>query len=302
MAVDFERAHERLLESPGVVLLLGALDTGKTTFGVELARRSVAAGISTAIVDADIVQSTVGPPTTVGLKFCDQIADQIAEMTRESLREADGLAFVGSLIPKGHLLPLVTSTSKLVTKAREAGIEMVIVDTTSLVSGLYGQSLKFFKMDLVRPDFVVAFGRGGELEPLVGMAQRFTPADVMELGVSPEVVVRSVEERMSSREEQFAAYFATGTSRWRVRPTVFMPSLPPEFDLALLEGLVVGMEDGKGNCVGIGVLEYEAAEDILRMVSPVTEGVRGLRLGSIRMETSGRSRGPVDLRQLFGSE
>jgi hypothetical protein len=38
------------------------------------------------------------------------------------------------------------------------------------------------------------------------------------------------------------------------------------------------------------------------MVSPVTEGVRGLRLGSIRMEPSGRSRGPVDLRQLFGSE
>jgi polynucleotide 5'-kinase involved in rRNA processing len=298
MAVDFERAHERLLESPGVVLLLGALDTGKTTFGVELARRSVAAGISTAIVDADIVQSSVGPPTTVGLKFF----HQMAEMTRESLREADGLGFVGSLIPKGHLLPLVTSTSKLVTKAREAGTEMVIVDTTSLVSGLYGQSLKFFKMDLVRPDFVVAFGRGGELEPLVGMAQRFTPADVMELGVSRDVVVRSVEERMASREEQFAAYFATGTSRWRVRPTVFMPSLPPEFDLALLEGLVVGMEDGKGNCVGIGVLEYEATEDILRMVSPVTEGVRGLRLGSIRMETSGRSRGPVDLRQLFGSE
>jgi polynucleotide 5'-kinase involved in rRNA processing len=87
-----------------------------------------------------------------------------------------------------------------------------------------------------------------------------------------------------------------------VKPTVFMPTLPPEFDLALLEGLVVGMDDGKGACVGIGVLEYDATEDILRMVSPVTEGVRGLRLGSLRIDISGRSRGPVDLRQLFGSE
>ena len=298
MAVDFERAYERLLESPGVVLLLGALDTGKTTFGIELARRAVEARIPAAIVDADIVQSTVGPPTTVGLKFCNEATD----MSREALREADALGFVGSLIPKGHLLPLVTSTAKLVARAREAGSELVMVDTTSLVSGLYGQSLKFFKMDLVEPDFVVAFERGGELEPLVGMAQRFTPAEVMELGVSANAVSRSVEERMSFREQQFAAYFATGTSRWRVRPTVFMPSLPPEFDLALLDGLVVGMENGKGDCVGIGVLEYEASEDILRMVSPVTEGVRGLRLGSIRMEPSGRSRGPVDLRQLFGSE
>jgi polynucleotide 5'-kinase involved in rRNA processing len=298
MAVDFERAYERLLESPGVVLLLGALDTGKTTFGIELARRAVEARIPTAIVDADIVQSTVGPPTTVGLKYCNQGTD----MGREALREADGLGFVGSLMPKGHLLPLIASTAKLVARSRVAGNSLVVVDTTSLVSGLYGQSLKFFKMDLVQPDFVVAFERGGELEPLVGMAQRFTPAEVMELGVSANAVSRSVEERMSFREQQFAAYFATGTSRWRVRPTVFMPSLPPEFDLALLDGLVVGMEDGKGNCVGIGVLEYETAEDILRMVSPVTEGVRGLRLGSIRMEPSGRSLGPVDLRQLFGSE
>ena len=38
------------------------------------------------------------------------------------------------------------------------------------------------------------------------------------------------------------------------------------------------------------------------MISPVTEGVKGLRLGSVRVDTSGRSRGPVDLRHLFGTE
>ncbi len=182
------------------------------------------------------------------------------------------------------------------------GCSLIVVDTTSLVSGIYGQTLKHFKMDLIAPQFVVAFERGGELEPVVGIAQRFTPAEVLELDVSPAVVSRSVDERMAFREEQFAAYFATGSSRWRVKPTVFMPTLPPEFDLALLDGLLVGMEDGKGACVGIGVLEFEPATEILRMVSPITEGVKGLRLGSIRIDTSGRSRGPVDLRQLLGSE
>ena len=80
------------------------------------------------------------------------------------------------------------------------------------------------------------------------------------MDVSANVVPRSVDERMTFREEQFAAYFADGTSRWRVKPTVFMPTLPPEFDLALLDGLVVGMEDGAGTCVGIGVLEYDATK------------------------------------------
>jgi polynucleotide 5'-kinase involved in rRNA processing len=298
MTLGIEKAYEKLLASPGVVLLLGDIDTGKTTFGIELIKRALRANIPTAFVDADIVQSTVGPPTTVGLRLCSSITD----LSRENLRTADSLGFVGSLVPKGHLLPLTTSTAKLARKARELGCRLIVIDTTSLVSGIYGQSLKFFKMDLVSPDFVVAFERGGELEPIVGLAQRFTPAEVLELSVLPEVRARTVEERMSFREEQFAAYFATGSSRWRVKPTVFMPTLPPEFDLALLDSLVVGMEDGKGTCVGIGVLDYDADEDILRMVSPVTEGVRGLRLGSVRIDTTGRSRGPVDLRQLFGSE
>jgi polynucleotide 5'-hydroxyl-kinase GRC3/NOL9 len=292
-----EEAYERILANPGVVFLLGAIDTGKTTFGIELARRATAAGIETAIVDADIGQSIVGPPTTIGLKV-----GGFGDFSPRSLRQSDSLSFVGSIAPRGHMLPLVTGTAKLTQRAKDSGARMIIVDTTGFVAGLSGQGLKYYKMDVLAPDFVVGFERGGELEPIIGVAQRFTPAEVIEIEVGPEVVVRSVDERMTFREEKFAAYFAEGGSRWRVKPTVFMPTLPPEFDLALLDALVVGMEDGKGTCVGIGVLEYDAREDILRMVSPVAEGVRGLRLGSIRIDTSGRSRGPVDLKQLFQTE
>jgi polynucleotide 5'-kinase involved in rRNA processing len=298
MKIDYGQAFDRLLDNPGVVMLVGDIDAGKTTFGIELARRATERGIPTAIVDADIVQSTVGPPTTVGLKLCGGLPN----FDRISLRVPDAMGFVGSLVPKGHLLPLVTNTAKLVDKAREAGCRMIVVDTTSLVSGIYGQTLKFFKMDLVRPDVIVALERGGELEPVLGIAQRFTPAEVVEVEVPSEAVMRTVDERISFREEQFGAYFTDHASRWKVKPTVFMPTLPPDFDLALLDGLVVGMEDGKGSCVGIGVLEHDPGEDILRMISPVTEGVKGLRLGSVRIDVSGRSRGPVDLRHLFGSE
>ena len=298
MTVELESVYERLLAAPGVTFLLGGIDSGKTTFGTELARRAVEAGISTAIVDADTVQSTVGPPTTVGMKKI----GSTEELSREGLRRADALGFVGSLVPKGHLLPLVTNAAKLAARAKREGASLVVVDTTSLISGIYGQSLNFFAMDLIHPDYVVGFERGGELEPVIGIAQRFTPAEVFEVDVSANVVPRTVDDRMTFREEQFAAYFADGSSRWRVKPTVFMPTLPPEFDLALLDDLVVGMEDGAGTCVGIGVLEYDATEDILRMISPVTEGVKGLRLGSVRVDTSGRSRGPVDLRHLFGTE
>ncbi|MFN2389988.1 MAG: Clp1/GlmU family protein [Actinomycetota bacterium] len=297
MTITTEEAYERLLGEPGVVFLLGGIDSGKTTFALELARRAVDAGIGVALVDADIAQSTIGPPTTVGLKLF-RGPDPVAPAPAG----ADALGFVGSLSPKGHLLGLVVNTGKLVSRARKEEVPLILVDTGGLVSGIYAQGLKYYKMDLVQPDYIAAFERGGELEPLVGVAQRFTSAEVLQVEVPRGVMPRTIEERVTLREERFAAYFAGGVSRWRVKPTVFMPTLPVGFDLALLDHLVVGMEDGSGSCVGIGVLEYDAGEDFLRMVSPVSEGVRGLRLGSIRIDIDGRSRGPVDLRHLFGSE
>lgn len=298
MGADHQQTFERLVRDPGVVFLLGGIDTGKTSFGLELIRQGIDAGLRCALIDSDIQSSTVGPPTTIGLKFCNEAAD----LEADNLARPDALAFVGSVTPRAHVLPLVTGTVKLVARARREGYRLVVVDTTGLVSGLYGQTLKYFKLDLVHPDYVVAFERGGELEPMVGIAQRFTPAEVIEVDVDPRVESRTVDERIILRERRFASYFSTGVSRWRVRPTVFMPTLPPEFDLALLDGLVVGMENGEGECLGIGVLEFDASEDFLRMVSPVTEGVKGLRLGSIKMDIDGRSRGPVDLRHLFQTE
>ncbi len=93
--MEHEAAYERLLSNPGIVFLLGGIDTGKTTFGVELAARATAAGIPSAIVDADIGQSTVGPPTTVGLKLC----RGMSAVTPDTVRAADALSFVGSITP-----------------------------------------------------------------------------------------------------------------------------------------------------------------------------------------------------------
>ena len=157
MDSDVEKVHERMLESPGVVFLLGAINTGKSTFAMDLLTKAKERGIAAALVDADIEQSTVGPPTTVGLK----LISGMEEIGRETLRAADALAFVGSLNPREHLLPLVMATAKLVDQAREAGCSLIVVDSTGFVAGVYGQTLKFFKMDALRPDFVVAFERGG---------------------------------------------------------------------------------------------------------------------------------------------
>jgi hypothetical protein len=73
-------------------------------------------------------------------------------------------------------------------------------------------------------------------------------------------------------------------------------------DLADVARLVTRTLAGLQRSMDGPVLSSMIKRAILRMVSPVTEWVKGIRLGSIRIDTAGRSRGPVDLRQLLGSE
>ena len=294
--VSSEQIVEQLLSSKGTVVLLGGIDTGKTSFGLNLAEAARSGGVEVAYIDADIGQSSIGPPTCVGLKFC----SSLEAVTPELVSTADEIGFVGNTSPEGHLLPVVTATSRLVDHARAAGVELIIVDTSGFISGVQAQILKYFKLELIKPDSVVGFQRGEELEPILGVIRRFMPVEVIALRVERAIVERTVEERLGSREDRFAAYFQPPLSRWRLRTSVFMPTIPPETDLSRLDGLVVGLEDGKGKCTGIGLLEFDSTEKVLRMVSPVSESAAGLRLGSIRISIEGKKLGSVTIRELFG--
>jgi polynucleotide 5'-kinase involved in rRNA processing len=293
----YEEVIEKALARRGVVMLLGGLDTGKSTLARRIAGRAIDDGLVAALLDADVGQSTVGPPTTVGLKLCRDRAD----LDPEALARADHLAFVGATSPQGHLLPLVTGSRLLLDRAREASADLLVVDTTGLVSGVYGQVLKFHKIGVLQPDVVIGLARGGELEPLLGVIRRFYAAEVVALGVHPEVAPTSVEQRAAGREESMRRYLAEPLQRWRVKPTVFMPALPALFDLSVLDHLVVGLSDGKGRCIGVGYLEYLTGDGALRLISPVAEAPKALILGSVRLEDGFRAR-RVDLKNLFGSD
>src|SRR5882724_8235066 len=57
----------RALPAGGVALLVGATDRGKTTFAAMAAAILAGELSKVAVVDADIGQSEIGPPGTVGM-------------------------------------------------------------------------------------------------------------------------------------------------------------------------------------------------------------------------------------------
>ena len=293
--------HEALVDEAArtkhTVLLIGGLDTGKSTLSRALLGAALAAGRPSALLDADVGQKSVGPPGTVSLRILRGPED----LEPEALAVADAMSFVGSTSPEGHLLPIVTGVSTLHEQAKQLGADFVVVDSSGLVSGIYGQILKYHKVEMLRPDLVVGLQRGEELLPVLGVIQRFFATEVVPLGVHPGVVPTTVDQRAENREQAMRSYFGDELHRFRVKPTVFMPALPPLFDLANLHRLLVGLSDGAGATTGIGYLEHASDEEVLRLISPVAAGPKALRLGSVRLEESYRAR-RVDLRNLFGSE
>jgi polynucleotide 5'-hydroxyl-kinase GRC3/NOL9 len=280
------------------VALIGGLDTGKTTLSAMMIRAALEVGRTAAYLDADLGQKAVGPPTTIGMKLIASPQD----LEPERLVRADACYFVGATSPQGNLLPVVTGVARLLTLAREhMGADFVVLDTSGMVSGVYGQLLKYHKLELVRPDVVVGLQRGEELDPLLGIVRRFFKTEVVVMGVHPGVVPTTVEQRAANRESAMRRYFGELPSRWRVKPTVFMPALPAFFDLAQLDRLVVGLADGEGGYLGIGYLEHSGEEGILRLISPVADAPKALRLGSVRLDEQYRAK-RVDLRNLFGTD
>ncbi|HEY7755085.1 MAG TPA: polynucleotide 5'-hydroxyl-kinase [Actinomycetota bacterium] len=294
---QYEALVDEAVRTKHTVLLVGGLDTGKSTLSRSLLASALAAGRRPAYLDVDIGHKTVGPPATVTLR----VVASAEDLEPERLAVEGSMSFVGSIAPEGHLLPILTGVATLHRQAIEGGADFVVVDTSGLVSGVHGQLLKYHKVELLRPDLVVGLQRGEELLPLLGVIQRFFATEVVPLGLHPDVVPTTVDQRAESRELAMRRYFSGELHRFRVKPTVFMPALPPVFDLAHLHRILVGLSDGAGGTTGLGYLEHAPEEGVLRLISPVAAGPKALRLGSVRLEEGFRAK-RVDLRNLFGSE
>lgn len=288
-----EPSVERAIESAAAassLMLIGAMDTGKTTMAKAVIEAALDKRRTVAYIDADIGNPTVGPPACAGLKVIREKNDL------NHLDSADRLHFVGGISPDRLILQAVIASAALAAEGAKLA-DLVVVDTTGTISGVAGETLKYHKAELIRPDQVIALQRGGELEPIIGMLRRFFSCQVDTVPADTRVIPLGPDHRAQRRVDRFASAFAPPLERWRVRPTVFAPTLPVGLDLQRLDGMLVGVQDGTGECLGLGLLEF--AEDHLRVVTNAGEGMQGLRLGSLRLDLDTFTTRSVNLREIM---
>lgn len=196
-ARGWEELLAAMAERAGVTLLLGRTDVGKSTLARFLVTRLVEAGRSTALVDADVGQSWLCVPGSVGLKIFRSPADLTG------LR-CDRLAFLGSPSPLKVFAPLLESLGRLTAEARPAAFS-VVVDTGGLVEGEAGRGLKLAKIRTIQPERVVAVERERECEPILAVLDE---VEIVRLAPSPLIRPRSRETRARWRAAKAASWFA----------------------------------------------------------------------------------------------
>ena len=282
--------RERLVGERGVVMVMGAANTGKTTMARLLLRDALEAGRSVAYVDSDVAASTVGPPACVGLRWVRSPADL------ENLATADSMRFVGSTQPQGVVLPHVVATATLIDEARQ-GADFVVLDTSSVVSGVVGQTLIYHITELCDPGLIIAIQRGEELEPAIGMLRRFLGTRIAKSEPPPGLSIAGPLEQRARLITAFRQAFEPELQRWRVHTSVFAPTLPEAFDLSRLEGMLVGVQNEAGACLGLGALEHD--DGVIRVATQHGDQMRGLRLGSMRISLETFETSRVRLRQLI---
>jgi polynucleotide 5'-hydroxyl-kinase GRC3/NOL9 len=280
---DVPPAWERITLSAlrGTVLVVGAPDTGKSTFARYLYRRLCGLHQRVGFIDGDMGQATLGPPTTISLALSEPDSGDDFPPLGPRFR-----VFIGDVSPRGHMLPTVVGAHKLVQKAGEEGATAVVFDTTGLVDlSCGGGELKRAKIDLLRPSTVVAIQRGDELEHLLVPLRRSRRTRVLDLRASRAARRREVAERQNHRSARFRRYFREAQllevawQRWAAFPG---PSFTPQ--------RLVAFECAEGFALGLGiVVASDRHRATLTVKTPLTatdslDEVDTIRLGDVALD------------------
>jgi polynucleotide 5'-hydroxyl-kinase GRC3/NOL9 len=259
----------------GVLMLIGAPDTGKSTFARFLFQRLAAAGRRPAYLDGDPGQSSLGPPGAITAALA---AGKAFPPAGPWYRW-----FVGAVSPVRHMLPLLAGVSRLTDAMSRAGSGAVIYDTTGLVQPQRGGcTLKWTKIDLLRPAAVFAFQRTNELEPLLAPLRR-RRLRLVELSPAPAVRRRDLSRRQEHRAGMFRAYFTAARELsldWQ--GLAVYPSTA-----ALEPRRLVALEDEGGLVRELGiVVRNERRNRRIVLLTPAADaaGVETLRVGDLLVD------------------
>lgn len=246
------------------IMLLGGPDTGKTTLAAKAADLLSKKGRA-GLLDLDMGQAHIGPPSAMawgiiegGFKSWEKIMPE-------------GLYFTGALSPPGSMLPSLAG-AKLLMDSALSKCPKLIIDTTGLVTGPIGRLYKQYKIDLLRPDVVLAVQNTDELEHILSPYALMNRPAIMRIKASSLAMAKGVPLRTCFRAERFRAYFL-GSSVFEVDMNRCGVRYTRDGGGKDLEGRLMSFRDRSGSDICLGVIEKaDLVKGSLVVRSPLKPG------------------------------
>ena len=194
--VAWEEAAQVLQRQQGVCVIIGEVDSGKSSLCTFLTNKCLEDTGKVGVVDADVGQADIGPPTT--------ISSSVVQAPIIGLHKAAAEIsfFIGDTSPSfvpGKVVALATRLKKRMTSSADT----VLVNTDGWLTEFNALRHKQLLLEEIQPDLVIGLSRSDEaIDPLLDRVKFAS----LKLPSSPFARIRSKEERKKAREAGYRRF------------------------------------------------------------------------------------------------
>jgi polynucleotide 5'-hydroxyl-kinase GRC3/NOL9 len=263
-------------KKPVVVLVLGKIDSGKSSYCTYLVNKLLDGKCRVAVLDGDLGQSDIGSSGTVSYAIASR---PVAELYDLKLENA---FFVGVTSPMMAIVTVIEGLAALKAEILQRPVDFVVVNTDGWVEGDIAVRYKTELVKELKPDIIVGVQAADEINKLIeniGQA-------VLKVELSSSLSQRTAEKRKSLREMTYARYLKDAKlqnypiSQVVVEPPGGLPkNQTPE------KGLLVGLYASASKFLGIGVLrEINQVRRALKVQTAVSAKPLRIVIGKVCLD------------------
>jgi len=189
---------------PVTAIVLGTVDSGKTSFCTYLTNRLLHKRQKVAILDGDLGQSDIGPPCTVAYTFVTKPTTDLFNL------KAKNAFFVGVTSPSEATNRVIEGMTNLKEEILGNDPDFVVVNTDGWVQGEEAIKYKIQLVSELKPDVVFCVQQKEELASLLNALEKFR---IIVVDTPPTIRQRSREKRKSLRELGYIKYLGHAKMR-----------------------------------------------------------------------------------------
>lgn len=241
------------------VMLVGDTDTGKSTLSIYLANMAIRNGLIPSIIDGDIGQGDLAPPTAIGAAV---LSKQLVDLRDVN---ASQFEFIGGISPIGFESLIAKKLRSILDRIRTSSLANICIVNTDGYVRNSGLQYKAMIAEELQPDAVICLGENVEL--FERQRQHKAVSYQILCARRSSHVYKSRFERLNRRLDQFLRFVGHGSSiaklsniKFDYMNELFSPTdlfnQPPSkwrLETESMGGMFVGL-GSNGSVIGFGVI------------------------------------------------